>query len=100
MNKKTKYLLMTLIAIIIILILTIIITPPRNIDEPEYLPTIAEKCEISGGNWLADYSECEMINKEWCEENGGTFNECASACRHDSEAEICTLQCVFVCEFN
>lgn len=67
-------------------------------ETPE--PSIAELCVEKGGEWLEDYRECEGISEQACTELGGTFNECASACRHDPEAEFCTLQCVAVCEFE
>jgi len=54
-------------------------------------------CENNGGTWLEKFKECEYINEEWCDQKGGTFFECESACRHDPEAEICTMQCVPVC---
>ena len=56
-------------------------------------------CTEEGGVWLEQYNECEYISKEICEDLDGRFNECASACRHDSEAGACTMQCVLVCEF-
>lgn len=61
---------------------------------------LATSCEAAGGNWLAEYDECEYISSSWCSENEGTFAECTSACRHDPEAEICTMQCVPVCQLN
>lgn len=56
-------------------------------------------CTTNGGTWSAGASECEGIGKEVCEKIGGTFNECASACRNNPKAEICTMQCVLVCQF-
>lgn len=56
-------------------------------------------CLSFDGNWLSDSQECEGMSKEQCETLGGIFNECASACRNDPEAEICTMQCVIVCQF-
>lgn len=67
------------------------------------LKNIAEDCVRNSGEWLADYQECEYVNQEWCQSQGGIFNECGSACRHqeDSEGEsiICTMQCVPICKF-
>ncbi|MBM3896527.1 MAG: hypothetical protein FJ360_02125 [Thaumarchaeota archaeon] len=57
-------------------------------------------CERYGGNWLEEYSECEYISLQQCSLIGGKFSECESACRHDPAAEICTLQCVFVCSVD
>lgn len=54
-------------------------------------------CEEAGGTWLPEYGECEYIGADWCTQQGGVFDECASACRHNPNAEICTMQCVPVC---
>jgi len=56
-------------------------------------------CMSTEANWLPEYNECEYTTRDWCEEAGGAYAECESACRHDPEAEICTLQCVPVCYF-
>lgn len=56
-------------------------------------------CLSFDGNWLEEFQECEGMSQEQCENLGGNYNECASACRHDPDAEICTQQCVQVCEF-
>jgi len=56
-------------------------------------------CLSASGNWLSESMECEGIGQETCETLGGTFNACASACRNQPDAEICTMQCVLVCEF-
>lgn len=58
----------------------------------------ASSCTSAGGNWLAEHGECAYISFEWCSKHAGDFNECASACRHQPEAEICTMQCVPVCQ--
>jgi len=59
-----------------------------------------EECLEHGGTWDEKHGECEGISSSDCSEIGGEFNECASACRHDKDAQICTLQCVLVCEFH
>ena len=53
-----------------------------------------------GGRWLQEYNECEYLPQQQCENLGGEFNECASACRHDPEAMMCILMCVQVCSFS
>ena len=68
------------------------VAPPADMDP-------SQPCSDSGGNWLANYNECEYTSQEWCNKKGGEFKECESACRHDPTAEICTLQCVPVCQF-
>ncbi|MBR9676094.1 hypothetical protein GOV05_03740 [Candidatus Woesearchaeota archaeon] len=57
-------------------------------------------CEDNNGKWLSDFVECEDITREACESADGVFDECGSACRNDPEAEMCTLQCVQVCDFK
>ena len=69
---------------------------PKCLDEEKGMK---EKCEQEEGTWLEEYQECEWVGQDWCEENGGEFKECESACRHDEEAEMCTMRCVLVCEF-
>jgi hypothetical protein len=65
-----------------------------------WLPVVKleRACKEAGLTWVAEYRECAGISQEACEASGGSFNECASACRHDPEAEVCTLQCVLVCD--
>ena len=60
---------------------------------------VSTECKNLGGKWISDAQECENISKENCDKLGGDFNECASACRNDPNAEICTMQCVLVCSF-
>jgi zinc and cadmium transporter len=43
--------------------------------------------------------ECEGIWENICKQIWGKFNSCASACRNNPEAKICTMQCVQVCKF-
>lgn len=61
---------------------------------------LPKACAAANGNWLAEFRECENAGKDWCDANRGKFNECGAACRHDPEAEHCTLQCVPVCGFG
>lgn len=42
--------------------------------------------------------EAPEMTKALCESAKGTWNECASACRNDPKAEMCTMQCVLICE--
>lgn len=62
--------------------------------------TTEEKCTQQKGTWSAQYKECTGIEKAACTAIGGTFNECASACRNDPNAQACILLCVQVCEFK
>jgi len=56
-------------------------------------------CKNAGGERLSSSNECEWISKNTCESAGGKFNECASACRNNPSAEMCTMQCIIVCQF-
>jgi hypothetical protein len=58
-----------------------------------------QSCTGVGGKWIAEYSECEGLREEQCQELNGNFNECASACRHDPTAEACIMLCVPVCTY-
>ncbi|MFP4424574.1 MAG: DUF333 domain-containing protein [Candidatus Woesearchaeota archaeon] len=66
-----------------------------EIDENSH----AQLCQQEGGKWLPEYNECEGISEEACLESNGSFDSCASACRNDPDAEVCTKQCVFVCSW-
>lgn len=57
-------------------------------------------CLSFDGNWLEEFNECEGMPQQMCADLGGNFNECASACRNDPNAEFCTMQCVQVCSFD
>lgn len=58
------------------------------------------RCESNGGTYLKKANECEGISKESCTQIGGTFNECASACRNNPNTETCIQMCVQVCELK
>lgn len=56
-------------------------------------------CLSFDGTWLKETKECEGMGKEMCENLGGTYSDCASACRNNPEGGLCTQQCVQVCKF-
>lgn len=60
-------------------------------------PTIPN-CTSIGGTWLNSSKECIGITSEKCTQLNGTFDPCASACRNDPTATVCTMQCVEVCK--
>lgn len=61
---------------------------------------LSTSCQEHKGTWIEVSQECEYPDsREWCEEAGGEFKECESACRNNPDAEICTMQCVIVCQF-
>ncbi len=55
-------------------------------------------CTNAGGTWNETYKECGGINEAQCKSIGGTFDECASPCRHDPNATQCILMCVQICK--
>jgi len=57
-------------------------------------------CMRVEGIWLTQVNECEYMEQSACENAGGTFNECGSACRHEEDAVVCTLECVPYCDFE
>lgn len=63
--------------------------------------SVKESCENLDARWLSRYDECEgwPVTKEWCEDAGGEFFECESACRHDKGDGMCIMSCVKVCKF-
>lgn len=59
-----------------------------------------EACGKAWGIRIDEFNECEGIDGTTCGELGGTYNDCASACRHEPEGTLCTMQCVQVCTFG
>ena len=77
--------------------------PIENISSEMEIKVRAERarnCTESGGVYDLSYDECLGVDGAMCSSIGGTWNECASACRNQPGATICTMQCVQVCEFN
>lgn len=60
------------------------------------------ECESNSGVWYGESNICEInsFSENMCVARGGEWNGCASACRHDKDAEVCTLQCVLTCSFR
>lgn len=76
--------------------------PIDNISSEMEIKVRAERarnCTESGGIYDLSYDECLGVDGAMCSSIGGTWNECASACRNNPEATICTMQCVQICEF-
>jgi len=99
MRKKLKSKKVLLILILPALVLLSACNKTNEKLGNAKLPNLQKECEQNNGEWLADHQECEYANPEWCENVGGEYHECESACRH-SDAEICTMQCVMVCKFD
>lgn len=62
--------------------------------------SLGQRCESLGGKWIANFSECEVPSKEACDELGGSYDECDSACRHDPGGGPCIAVCVQVCSIG
>ncbi len=75
-------------------------TPLDFVKEPDDTITknTGTDCLAKGGTWDGEFRECLDINQNACVEISGIWNECASACRNDPKEEMCTMQCVLVCE--
>jgi len=56
-------------------------------------------CKASGGQWDEKYRECVGVSSGTCKALNGTYNECASACRHTppSNGDVCIAVCEQVC---
>lgn len=63
-------------------------------------PETVISCVKLGGQIDLALNECEGISKKSCDEIGGTFEECASPCRADPDAEVCILMCEQTCLLN
>jgi hypothetical protein len=60
-----------------------------------------QECRDMGGIWYpSNVCEVNQLSESECIAKGGEFNPCASACRHNPEAEVCTMQCVLTCTFT
>ncbi len=69
------------------------------VDNPDYV--VGSKgsiCIGAGGTWDGAHSECGGITENSCTSIKGVWNECGSACRHNPNAEMCTMQCVQFCQ--
>lgn len=73
--------------------------PTPIVVVPTPTPSNKDRCEGQKGVWDGQYKECTGVVEDQCASIGGTFNGCASACRHDPKAQMCTMNCVAVCSF-
>lgn len=71
-------------------------------DQLKSSPSAWQKqCEIYGGKWIVEFNECEGLRYTQCEELGGIFDDCASACRHNPDPQaVCIQMCIPLCTFN
>ncbi len=83
-----------LIVLAIVTIINILIVTPTGLVDYEI------DCVNNSGKWIKEYNECEYIGEKWCKERHGSFEECASACRHSPKSEMCITVCVPVCKIK
>jgi len=78
----------------------ILVCPDGSSSSPDSQTEIDPQiqCQSRGGQWLSQYSECEGVTQDQCQELGGDFNGCESACRHDPSAELCIQVCIAICK--
>lgn len=96
MKKRINIVLLTILLVLIALFATYIYIQNSRVH---VMPSVGEICEMLDGIRVEEYNECEGDVAERCKLQDGTFDECASACRHDPDA-ICTMQCVPVCKLD
>ena len=70
--------------------------------KPVTLKHRVNTCQEAGGVWLPEHKECEIDNVDnketFCAETlQGTYDECASACRHNEGERVCIASCTAVC---
>jgi len=94
-----RILVFILLALSITLVEYLFIVSRQFINSYQQTISLNQLCADAGGTWLRDFKECENVSRKWCENQGGVFDECASACRH-TNSEICTMQCIGVCVFQ
>lgn len=93
--------------LLLIAILVMTLKAPNKMVVKTGQAELKNDCMGFGGNYLADYNECEFRNieagKSACKKMRGNFSDCASACRHSTKSGsrlVCTMECVGVCRWN
>ena len=72
---------------------TLTFSSVENVGIPDQL------CIQNGGKWDVQYGECSDISESTCENIGGKFFDCASACRHHPKypdvpcMQVCDMYC-------
>ena len=61
---------------------------------------LEQACTEADGKFLAEHNECEDVSEDACQEMEGTFDECASSCRHEPADAVCVMVCVPLCTFE
>jgi hypothetical protein len=86
--------------ILFVISLTTVSSKESSFSSSHY-ETVIKECQKFHAFWNNKYKECEGLTKENCLSLGGSFNECASPCRHiKNKNNGCITVCVPVCSFK
>jgi hypothetical protein len=107
-SNRSRRSLMVILALVIVALLALLaafISNQNKTNTPSDVNTdtqlnLIEYCQENNGTWIEEAKECEGLAEAMCEARDGVFNDCASACRNNPEQDICTLQCIQVCDFD
>ena len=93
-----KKIIIRFIFLLIILIVAFVVYKERTRDATMKIFS----CDKMSGIWYGGEGICEVnqLSKEECTTQGGVFDGCDSACRHDPKAEVCIMMCVQTCTFK
>lgn len=109
--KGVRIIIFALIFILAIVFSYIIFTnsdSANNDDETTStsgLPNDVETCVDMGGIWIMGQNDCvqadpDMDIEGYCNDMGGEYNDCVSACQYNSNADGCNdLPCLKVCSW-
>ena len=90
--------------VLLLVLMTLLAACSRSESDeaPEAQDSVAleQACLDEGGIFIAEHNECEDISEAACTTMGGSYESCASACRHEPADVMCTAQCVQVCSLD
>jgi antitoxin component of MazEF toxin-antitoxin module len=105
-SRRSLIVILALVIIAVLALLAAVISSQNNTNQNNNdvnsgtQLNLIEYCESNNGTWIDETKECEGLSEAMCTAREGVFNECASACRNNPEQDVCTLQCVIVCDFD
>ena len=85
-----------LVLVVVLILLLVANGCSSKVDPAE----VEEACLEAGGIYVEEHVECEQVSEAVCSDMGGTFDECASSCRHEPEGVVCAMVCVPLCTFD
>jgi len=98
--QKGYVLTITLLLVAVFLFIGYIILKDGKLQNKLTNSNLQTSCELYGGRWIPEHNECEWFIDDNCAKFGGTYNDCASPCRHDPDAKACSKKCVQICTFD